>query len=159
VEFAHRLLGPEAPAAVPGALRDGPPVLCNVVPDEGHAALSIVHALADLLRRDQGASVAVLARDAEAAQALHEVIARAVPARLVRDGDFSFGPGVEVTEVAEVKGLEFDYVIVPDASARHYPGTPEHRRALHVAVTRAARQAWILSPGLPSPILPRVGPG
>jgi DNA helicase IV len=101
--------------------------------------------------------VAVLARDAAAARALHEVISRAVPARLVEEGAFSFGPGVEVTEVAEVKGLEFDYVIVPDADAHHYPSTPEHRRALHVALTRAARQAWILSPGLPSPILPRVG--
>jgi len=154
VAFAHAILGPEAPDAVPQAARDGAPVLLGVVPSEGHAALAIARALQDLSRRDPGASVVVLARDASAARAVHEVVSRALPARLVRDGDFSFGPGVEVTEVAEVKGLEFDYVIVPDASARHYPSTPEHRRALHVAVTRAARQAWIVSPGVPSSILP-----
>jgi DNA helicase IV len=154
VELAHRVLGPDAPPEVPTAARDGAPVLLSVVPDEAHAALAILHALTDLRHREPGVSVAVLTRDAAAARALHEVIARALPARLVTGGDFSFGPGVEVTEVAEVKGLEFDYVIVPDASARHYPSTPEHRRALHVALTRAARQAWILSPGLPSPILP-----
>ncbi len=129
-------------------------MLCSVVPTEGHAALEIVHALRELRGREPGASVAVLARDAVAARALHEIVSRALTARLVRDGEFSFGPGVEITEVAEVKGLEFDYVVIPDASARHYPSVPEHRRALHVAVTRAARQAWILSPGAPSPLLP-----
>ncbi len=154
VDFAHRILGPEAPEGVPAAARDGAPVLATVVPSEAHAALAIVRALHDLQRGAPGVSIAVLARDAEAARAAHEVLSRALPARLVRDGDFSFGPGVEVTEVAEAKGLEFDYVIVPDASAQHYPSAPAARRALHVAVTRAARQAWLISPGAPSPILP-----
>jgi hypothetical protein len=53
-------------------------------------------------------------------------------------------------------GLEFDYVIVPDANARTYPSAPAARRTLHVAVTRAARQAWLISPGAPSPILPPI---
>jgi DNA helicase II / ATP-dependent DNA helicase PcrA len=154
VDFAHAVLGPEAPDVTPSTLRDGAPVLSTVVPSEAHAALAIVQALNDLQRRAPGVSVAVLARDADAARAVHEVVSRVLPARLVRDGDFSFGPGVEVTEVAEAKGLEFDYVIVPDASARHYPSTPAQRRTLHVAVTRAARQAWLISPGAPSPILP-----
>jgi len=154
VVLAHEILGPEAPEAVPRAHRDGAEVLFSVVPSEGHAALEIVHALRELRGRDPAVSVAVLARDADAARALHDIVSRAITARLVRDGEFSFGPGVEITAVAEVKGLEFDYVIIPDASARHYPSTPEHRRALHVAVTRASRQAWILSPGAPSPILP-----
>jgi DNA helicase IV len=72
----------------------------------------------------------------------------------VLDGDFAFGPGLEVTEVAEVKGLEFDTVIVPDASAKAYPDTPESRRTLHVAVTRAITRLWMVSPGAQSPILP-----
>jgi DNA helicase IV len=128
-----------------------------VVPSEAHAALAIARALLRRPAEDEASSVAILARDWDAARALHEVIARALPAKLVRDGAFSFGPGIDVAEVAEAKGLEFDDVIIPDASARHYPSTPEARRMLHVAVTRAARQVWIVSPGVPSPILPRVG--
>jgi DNA helicase IV len=58
-----------------------------------------------------------------------------------------------VTEVAHVKGLEFDYVIVPDADAKSYPDTPESRRLLHVAATRASRRLWMISPAGPSPIL------
>jgi DNA helicase-2/ATP-dependent DNA helicase PcrA len=58
-----------------------------------------------------------------------------------------------VTCVADVKGLEFDYVVVPDASAARYPDTPESRRALYVAVTRAIHQVWLTSVGSWSPIL------
>ena len=59
-----------------------------------------------------------------------------------------------VSEVAEVKGLEFDYVVVPAVGARRYPDTPEHRRRLHGAVTRAGQQEWLMAVGAPSPILP-----
>jgi superfamily I DNA/RNA helicase len=50
---------------------------------------------------------------------------------------------MHVTCVAEVKGLEFDYVIVPDASPATYPDQPEARRALYVALTRAVHSVTI----------------
>jgi DNA helicase IV len=65
---------------------------------------------------------------------------------------------VDVSDVESVKGLEFDYVIVPDASARNYPATEEARRRLHVAVTRAAHQLWIAAVGTPSPLLAALRP-
>jgi DNA helicase II / ATP-dependent DNA helicase PcrA len=52
-----------------------------------------------------------------------------------------------------VKGLEFDDIVIPDVNALVYPDTPESRRALHVAVTRAMRRVWLLCPGKPSRIL------
>ena len=154
VEFAHAVLGPEAPLQKPRATRDGAPVVRSVLPGEGAAAAALIHALRGLVRADPGAGVAVLARDEKAARSIHEILSRALPARLVEDGNFAFGPGIEVTEVAHVKGLEFDYVVVPDADAKSYPDTPESRRLLHVAATRASRRLWILSPARPSPILP-----
>lgn len=154
IEFAIAVLGPEAPETMPRAVREGAPVLRTVLPTAGHAAAALPHALRDLRAREPEAGVAIVANDAKAARALHEVLARALAVRLVLDGDFAFGPGVEVTEVAQIKGLEFDYVVVPDVDARTYPDTPDHRRRLHVAATRAAHRLWILSPGAPSPILP-----
>ena len=59
-----------------------------------------------------------------------------------------------MADVSQVKGLEFDYVIVPDADAANYPLTPESRRLLHVAATRAIHQLWVISVGHPSPVLP-----
>lgn len=154
VSLAHAILGAEAPANEPRAKRDGAPVRCSLATSEGHAAVILVTGLKALFAREPRAGVAVIAHDRAAAQAIHEILARALPARLVLEGEFSFGPGLEVTEVGEVKGLEFDYVVVPDVSARVYPDTPEHRRRLHVAVTRAGQQVWLVAVGAESRILP-----
>jgi len=112
-----------------------------------------VEALRDLLEREPGASVAVVAASPETARAFHRLVADLPEARLVLDGDFSFRPGLDVTEVAAVKGLEFDYVVVPDATTGVYPDTDEARRRLHVAVTRASHQLWVLATGTPSPLV------
>ena len=153
VDLAHDVLGPEAPAVRPRAKRDGAPVMRSSSSSEGHAAMLLIQGLSALFALEPRASVAVIAHDAAAARAIHAILERALPARLVIEGEFSFGPGLEVTEVAEVKGLEFDYVVVPDVSARVYLDTAEHRRRLHVAVTRAGQQVWLLSVGAPSPFL------
>ena len=73
--------------------------------------------------------------------------------RRIRDGEFPFKAGIEVTEVTQVKGLEFDYVIVLDVDASNYPDTPAARRVLHVAATRAVHQLWMMSVGTPSPLV------
>jgi DNA helicase-2/ATP-dependent DNA helicase PcrA len=157
VDLAHAILGPEAPSGRPRANSDGAPVLRSSASSEGHAAMILVAGLKALFEREPRAGVAVIAHDSAAARALHEILARALPARLVLEGEFSFGPGLEVTEVAEVKGLEFDYVVVPDVGARVYLDTSEHRRRLHVAVTRASQQVWLMSVGAESSILPSPG--
>jgi DNA helicase-2/ATP-dependent DNA helicase PcrA len=74
--------------------------------------------------------------------------------RLVVDQRFAFAPGIDIVEANQVKGLEFDYVIIVEVSARHYPDTGHHRRLLHVAATRAVHQLWLTCVGTPSPILP-----
>jgi superfamily I DNA/RNA helicase len=78
--------------------------------------------------------------------ALH---ARELPARLVFDGRF-LARGVQVSTVEEVKGLEFDFIVVPDAGALDYPDDEASRRALYVAVTRARHQVVLACTGEPS---------
>jgi len=95
----------------------------------------------------------VVARGPEVARSLHRLLADMPEVRLVLDGAFSFRPGVDLTDVESVKGLEFDYVIVPDASAATYPATDEARRRLHVAATRASHQLWVAAVGTPSPLI------
>lgn len=51
------------------------------------------------------------------------------------------------------KGLEFDAVLVADASKEKYH-TPREQRLLYVACTRALHQLHVLSVGEPSPFLP-----
>jgi DNA helicase IV len=54
---------------------------------------------------------------------------------------------VSVTAVQEVKGLEFDHVIIPDGSSSVYPDSGEARRALYVAITRAVHHVLFATTG------------
>ena len=152
IDFARSVLGPFAPDEKPRVVKDGAPVAHSHVPSWMHAEVLLGESLAELLDREPKAQVAVIAREDERARLLHDSLRRQLPLRLVLDGRFSFQPGIDVTAVAQVKGLEFDYVIVPDATASVYPDDPVSRRMLHVAATRAVHQLWIVAVGTPSPL-------
>ena len=92
-------------------------------------------------------SAALICRTPEAARRLTQHLRRGLGLRLALDGDYQFVGGINVTCVQQAKGLEFDYVIVPDASAAVYPTTPAGRRALYVAVTRASHQLVLSTVG------------
>jgi DNA helicase-2/ATP-dependent DNA helicase PcrA len=72
----------------------------------------------------------------------------------IRHYEFAFRPGVEVTEIRQVKGLEYDYVVLIDVNASTYPTDDESRHLLHIGATRAAHQLWLISSGAPSPLIP-----
>jgi DNA helicase-2/ATP-dependent DNA helicase PcrA len=74
--------------------------------------------------------------------------------RRIADQDFPFRAGIDVTDVRQVKGLEFDYVVLLECSRAVYPVTDECRHLLHIAVTRAAHQLWVTTTGEASLILP-----
>ncbi|AKU91540.1 ATP-binding domain-containing protein [Vulgatibacter incomptus] len=153
-EVAREILGHLAPQAPARASRDGAPVGRFAFPDEAQAWLFLSGALRDLVEREPRASVAVIAHDAATARRFHGLVEEIASARLVADGRFTFEPGLDVTDVDCVKGLEFDYVVVPDATAAAWPETDDGRRRLHVAVTRASHQLWLVSPGTASARLP-----
>lgn len=62
--------------------------------------------------------------------------------RRAERGGFSFQPGVVVSNVHQVKGLEFDGVVLVDPADYG----PRDRHLLHVAITRAADRLWIAAP-------------
>lgn len=151
-ELARTLRRTEPAAATQLAVSDA--VVQAGFASECHLVARLIDALRDLREADPTATVAVICRTAPAAQRLARLLARGVEARLARDGDFRFAAPVEVTCVQEVKGLEFDYVLIPDATALAYPEDAAARRALYVAVTRAAQQLLLGGIGTWSPLLP-----
>jgi DNA helicase-2/ATP-dependent DNA helicase PcrA len=153
-ELARTILGPLANPSPQSAARDGAPVGQFAFPNADLATLFCVGELGDLVQREPEASIAVIAHDADAARRFHALLPEFSQARLVLSGEFSFEPGIDVTDLDNVKGLEFDYVIVPQASEAAYPTSDESRRRLHVAVTRAVSRLWLVSGGEPSHILP-----
>jgi DNA helicase-2/ATP-dependent DNA helicase PcrA len=156
MRVAQEVLGPYA-GEEPIATRHGAEVEAHRFSEVGQAVDFISGALRDLAAREPLANVAVLARHPGNAALYHKGLGRAeVPRlKLVAEQEFSFAPGVEVTDVRQVKGLEFDYVILVDANADTYPDTEEARHLLHVGVTRAAHQLWIISTAEPSPLVPK----
>ena len=154
--LAREILGPELAPEEPLAARPGEPVELHEFGDLGEAVAFLGDALRTLMAREPTASCAVIARHPEQADAYYDGLRRAeVPAlRRVRRDEFNFAPGVDVTDVAHVKGLEFDYVVMVDVNAASYPDQHWARHLLHIGVTRAAHQMWLVSTAEPSPLVP-----
>lgn len=123
------------------------------VADPSDTPGAVAAAVGDLRQRGCN-SIAVVCKTASEASMLHSRIVRAVPGiRLVMPRDTKFAGGVVVLPIYMAKGLEFDGVVVCDASARNYDD-PSLRRALYTACTRAMHQLVIVCSGEPSPLLP-----
>jgi DNA helicase-2/ATP-dependent DNA helicase PcrA len=156
MDFATHVLGELRPDRTWLATRRGLPVELLQFSEAGQAVALLGEALHALALSEPGAYVALIARHPEQADLYHEGLARTGLPRLrrVRDQDFAFEPGVEVTDVTQVKGLEFDYAILLDVDAATYPDDPASRYLLHIAATRAAHQLWLVACREPSPLLP-----
>ncbi len=156
IEFAEAVLGP-LKNEIPGeATRIGVPVELFEFAHSGDAVGFLGEALRDLVQSEPLASVAVIARYPEQADLYFRGLRNAeVPnLRRVSEQDFSFRPGVDVTDARQVKGLEFDYVVLLEVGEASFPVSPDARHLLHIAATRAAHQLWVTATGRPSKLLP-----
>jgi DNA helicase-2/ATP-dependent DNA helicase PcrA len=159
--FSCAVLGPlwdEDAAAT--ATRSGPPVEVFGFEDVGACVAFLADALRQLVVDEPLASVAVLAPDADqAARYADGLDASELPRlRRVASGRFSFAPGIEVAEIEQAKGLEFDYVVLVAVTAKAFPDSQHSRRLLHVGATRAIHQLWVTHDGPASPVLPSSRP-
>jgi DNA helicase-2/ATP-dependent DNA helicase PcrA len=159
--FARAVLGPFAHEAEPIATRHGPPVELFEHASPGEAVAFLADALRALSREAPDANVALLARFAQQADVYYEGLVRAeVPnVRRVSKQDFGWEPGVDVTDVRQTKGLEFDEVVLVDVNAASYPDSAPARHALYVGATRAAHQLWCTTSEETSPVVRRAMEG
>jgi len=155
--FAHAVLGPLAPSTPPVATRLGAPVELFGFAHSGDAVGFLAEALRELSADEPQASIAVVARYPEQADLYYAGLRQAeIPnLRRVAEQDFPFKAGVDVTDLRQVKGLEFDYVVLVEVNQSTYPADDESRHLLHIGATRAAHQLWILATGKPSELLPQ----
>ncbi len=152
-EFATGLLGDlgEEPTAPP-TVRSGPPVELFRFTDHGACVAFLADALGELVAHEPLASVAILTPSRELSALYYRGLGAGEVPRLrqVEAQNFTFAPGVEVTEIEQAKGLEFDYVVLVEVSTTHFPDAPAARRRLHVGATRAVHQLWLTSVGTPA---------
>jgi DNA helicase-2/ATP-dependent DNA helicase PcrA len=153
MRFAMAVLGElREDDAPPRTVRSGPAVELFEFTDHGACVAFLADALVNLSRDEPLASVAILTPSSSVSATYYGGLAKSEVPRLrrVKNQDFTFAPGVEVTEIEQVKGLEFDYVVLVDVTAENFPDTPASRRRLHVGATRAVHQLWLTAVGTPS---------
>jgi DNA helicase-2/ATP-dependent DNA helicase PcrA len=156
LDFATDVLGPLRNEVSGDAIRYGAPVELFQFGGSGEAVGFLSEALRNLVSSEPLSSVAVIARYPEQADIYYKGLRHGeVPnLRRIAEQDFPFRPGVDVTDVRQVKGLEFDYVVVVECNRSTFPVDNETRHLLHIAATRAAHQLWVFSTGKPSLLLP-----
>ena len=156
IDFANDVLGPLRNEEPGQAQRSGAPVELFRFAHAGDAVAFLGEAIRDLMATEPQTSVAVIARYPEQADVYFQGLQNAeVPnVRRIAEQDFPFEPGVDVTDARQVKGLEFDYVILLEVSAAAYPEEAAARHLLHIAATRAAHQLWVTTTGEPSLLIP-----
>ncbi len=156
VDFSRHVLGPLADPVKPVVPRSGAPVEQFFFGSTGEAIAFLGESLRSLVIRERKANVAVVSRFAAQADIYYAGLKKSeVPAlRRVYGKEFSFAPGIDVVDVAQVKGLEYDYVVLVEVNANTYSEAKEARHLLHIASTRAVHQLWTMSVGDRSPLLP-----
>jgi DNA helicase IV len=103
-----------------------------------HDALSRLRSsLGVLLAREQKSLTAIICRYKHEALTVYAAL-KNLPGVRLQTADLSFEPGVLITNVHQVKGLEFTGVILWDPSTKAYPSTELGKNLLYVAITRAS---------------------
>ena len=138
------------------ATRHGPPVEFFRYSSQGEMVQYLNKNLVDLMTYEPMASVALICATPEEAVLYYELLEKldVSDLRLVDDQNFPFTPGIDVTDIRQVKGLEFDYVILLDVDAVNYKNDSYSRYLLHIGASRAAHQLWIMNYRKPSAIIP-----
>jgi DNA helicase-2/ATP-dependent DNA helicase PcrA len=154
-EFARVVLGPLAHEEIPETTRHGPPVELFDFASVGEAVAWLAEVLIQFARDEPDANVALIARFPQQADVYFDGLSRAeLPnVRRVANQDFSWEPGVDVTDVRQTRGLEFDEVVLLETTAPSYPVTPAARHALYVGATRASHQLWCIASDEPSELV------
>jgi DNA helicase-2/ATP-dependent DNA helicase PcrA len=99
--------------------------------------------------RDSGNhSMAVITKTQHQAKAAFNAL-RSADVHLITPDSTSFRSGVLITTAHLAKGLEFDEVVIPFATAQHYH-TDVDRRMLYIACTRAMHKLTLTHTGNPT---------
>lgn len=155
VEFTRGLVpGGERIAAFE---RDGDRPVLTIVSDHSELHHCIASKVAELRNRGYN-TIAIICKSAAESIAAFDALSSVEEIKLVKSGSIEYEQGVVVIPAYLAKGIEFDAVIIYDASAHVY-GDESLRRLFYTACTRAMHHLHLYSVGEPSLFLRNVAPG
>ncbi|MBC2024442.1 UvrD-helicase domain-containing protein [Listeria booriae] len=112
------------------------------------------HALSRLVGKEYG-TIAVICKTAAESAAMYELLSPAFDVQLATEHSYSYDSGIIVLPAYLAKGIEFDAVIIPDASAQNYKKTFE-QNLFYTACTRAMHELVLFAVGGKTPFIDRV---
>ena len=157
MQLARYILGPELAPEEPLYARSGAPVEVHEFGGVGEAVGFLGDALRGLAcaRADRvGRGDRALPRAGRHLLRRPACARRCPPSVACGAVTSASSPASTSPTSAQVKGLEFDYVVMVDVNASTYPDAVESRHLLHIGATRAAYQLWMVVTSAPSPLLP-----
>ncbi|MEG0472951.1 MAG: RNA polymerase recycling motor HelD [Solibacillus sp.] len=149
IDFTRKLV-PNGEKIIPFE-RDGTlPVLTQV---SDHVQLH--HKILSKVETLQGAgyvSIAIICKSAEESKTAYDALSGIDGIKLLKNGSPEYEQGVVVIPSYLAKGIEFEAVVIYDASEKVY-GDESLRRIFYTACTRAMHELQLYSVGEPSPFL------
>ncbi|MGN7388840.1 RNA polymerase recycling motor HelD [Sporosarcina sp. SAFN-015] len=103
-------------------------------------------------------TIAIICKSAEESRRAYEALTTIEDIKLLRKGSMEYEQGVVVVPAYLAKGIEFDAVIIYNASMHVY-GEENLRRIFYTACTRAMHDLQLYSVGNPTPLLQTVPQG
>lgn len=114
--------------------------------EEGEAHHKKIVEQIEKLQQNGHKTIAVICKTAEESEAAYHVLQKSLQARLIKKETSSFDTGILIIPSYLSKGVEFDAVIIYDASKKKYSRESE-RKLFYTACTRAMHELYIYSVG------------
>lgn len=109
------------------------------------------------LQKQHYHTIAIICKSAAESNDAYDALSSVNDLKLIKSDSIEFEQGVVVIPAYLAKGIEFDAVIIYDASAQNY-SEESLRRLFYTACTRAMHYLQLYSVGEPSPFLHNVEP-
>ncbi|MFY0520478.1 RNA polymerase recycling motor HelD [Lysinibacillus sp. UGB7] len=149
IEFTRKLV-PNGEQIVPFERDGGVPVLTQLS-NRAELHRCIASKVEDLQRHGYN-SIAIICKSAEESKRAYEALSNIEDIKLIKNGSPEYEQGVVIIPSYLSKGIEFEAVIIYDASELIY-GDESLRRVFYTACTRAMHDLQLYSVGEPSPFL------
>lgn len=149
IEFTRKLV-PNGERIMPFE-RDGALPVLTQLSDRAALHRAITTKVA-ALRQDGYNSIAIICKTAEESKHAFEALSDIEDVKLIKYGSPEYEQGVVIIPSYLSKGIEFEAVIIYDAS-EHIYGDESLRRVCYTACTRAMHYLQLYSVGEPSPLL------
>lgn len=148
IEFTRRLV-PEGEAIIPFDREGEKPVLTQVE-DQPELHRRITEQVAEM--REEFGTIAIICKSAEESEWAYGALSDIEGLKHIKNSSAEYEQGVVVIPSYLAKGIEFDAVILYNASEQVY-GQESLRRLFYTACTRAMHELQLFSVGEPSPFL------